>query len=144
MTTIAYCLKRKQVATDSRATDDGVIVTDECLKHCRRGGVDFFICGTVSDEEPIMRAFLAKRRKISKAVDDSAALAWDGITLWDISAEKGILHWFPVMDQRGAIGSGREYALAALDAGATPRKAVEAAKKRDTNTGGNVVVYYLK
>lgn len=132
------------MATDSRTTDEGVIISDESLKHYERAGVDFFICGTVSDEESIIRGFLARRRKISKAVAEADAYAWDGSKLYEVSAEKGVLHWYEVIDKQGAIGSGREYALAAFDAGATPRQAVIAAKKRDTATGGKVVVYKLK
>jgi hypothetical protein len=144
MTTICYSLHRMQVATDSRATDDGVIISDDATKHYERDGVDFFICGTVSDEEPLMAAFLAKRRRVSKTLDDAEALAWDGKTLFNISAEAGKLHWYAVIDKQGAIGSGREYALAALDDGKTPRQAVIAAKKRDTCTGGKVVTYKLR
>jgi hypothetical protein len=133
-----------EVATDSRATDEGVIVSDNSVKHYEREGVDFFICGTVSDEEPLMAAFLAKRKRVSKTLNDAEALAWDGTTLFNISAEDGRLHWYPALDQFGAIGSGSKYALAAFDAGATPRQAVIAAKKRDTCTGGKVVTYKLK
>lgn len=144
MTTIVYDLYRMQVATDSRATDEGVIISDSAIKHYEREGVHFFICGTTSDEAPIMKGFLSRRRKISSAVDEASAYAWDGKALWDISAEKGVLHWYEVIDTRGAIGSGREYALAALDEGKTPRQAVIAAKKRDTCTGGKVVTYRLR
>jgi ATP-dependent protease HslVU (ClpYQ) peptidase subunit len=37
-----------------------------------------------------------------------------------------------------AIGSGRDFALAAMDLGASPAEAVEAAAKRDTITGGKI------
>lgn len=144
ITTITFCLRRMQVATDSRATDEGVIISDDSIKHYERQGVEFWICGTVSDEEAVMRGFLSRRRKVSKAVGDASAFAWDGVTLYQIDAEPGTLHWYEVLDTRGAIGSGRDYALAALDAGATPRQAVIAAKKRDTCTGGKVVAYKLR
>jgi len=41
-----------------------------------------------------------------------------------------------------AIGSGREYALGAMLAGASPLAAVRIAKKLDTATGGSVKVFY--
>lgn len=44
----------------------------------------------------------------------------------------------PIRTTRHAIGSGSEYALGAILAGAHPRKAVEIAGKLDTNTGGPV------
>lgn len=41
------------------------------------------------------------------------------------------------------MGSGRDYALGAMDAGAAPRRAVEIAKRRDIYTGGRVQVIDL-
>jgi ATP-dependent protease HslVU (ClpYQ) peptidase subunit len=38
-----------------------------------------------------------------------------------------------------ATGSGREFALAAMDLGASPKEAVEAAAKRDMMTGGTIM-----
>lgn len=37
-----------------------------------------------------------------------------------------------------AIGSGRDFALAAMDMGATAKEAVEMAAKRDVYTGGTI------
>jgi ATP-dependent protease HslVU (ClpYQ) peptidase subunit len=45
-----------------------------------------------------------------------------------------------VDDQIYAIGSGAEYALGAIDAGATPKRAVEIACKRDDGSKGPVVL----
>lgn len=42
------------------------------------------------------------------------------------------------LDRKFAIGSGRDYALAALDCGRTASGAVRVAIKRDSNCGGNV------
>lgn len=42
-----------------------------------------------------------------------------------------------------AIGSGREYAIGAMMAGASPYEAVKIAIKNDLNSGGKVVVYSL-
>jgi ATP-dependent protease HslVU (ClpYQ) peptidase subunit len=38
-----------------------------------------------------------------------------------------------------ALGSGDAYAIGAMEAGATPREAVEIAAKRNTHTGGQIV-----
>ena len=43
-----------------------------------------------------------------------------------------------------AIGSGYQYAIAAMDLGASPERAVQAAMKRDPNTGGTLRVVALK
>lgn len=42
------------------------------------------------------------------------------------------------MDRPFAIGSGRDFALAAMDMGASAKEAVEAAAKRDVYTGGTI------
>ncbi|MOA55862.1 hypothetical protein D3C78_1797360 [compost metagenome] len=42
------------------------------------------------------------------------------------------------MDQPYAIGSGLAYALGAMDMGADAERAVQAAAKRDTATGGRI------
>lgn len=48
-----------------------------------------------------------------------------------------------VETEYAALGSGYPYAMAALDAGATPEKAIEVAIKRDVFSGGDVQVYEL-
>lgn len=46
-------------------------------------------------------------------------------------------------EEYATIGSGADYALAALDAGATPEEAMEIAKKRDAFSGGETFVEEL-
>lgn len=50
---------------------------------------------------------------------------------------------YPLDVEYYAIGSGGDYALAALDGGATPEKAMEVAKFRDVFSGGETFVEYL-
>jgi ATP-dependent protease HslVU (ClpYQ) peptidase subunit len=49
-----------------------------------------------------------------------------------------------VMEDIYAIGSGAPYALGAIDAGASPKKAVEIAANRDDGSGHPIVVLRLK
>lgn len=51
---------------------------------------------------------------------------------------------FPLSMDYYAIGSGSDYALAALDAGASPEAAMEVAKLRDTHSGGQTFVELLQ
>jgi len=50
---------------------------------------------------------------------------------------------YPLDVEYFAIGSGSDYALAALDGGASPEKALEVAKFRDVFSGGDTFVEYL-
>lgn len=47
---------------------------------------------------------------------------------------------FELQEDYHAVGSGADYALAALDAGATPEQAMEVAKARDVFSGGETFV----
>lgn len=47
---------------------------------------------------------------------------------------------YPIDEEYYAVGSGSDFALAALDAGATPEQAMEVAKKRDAFSGGETFV----
>lgn len=50
---------------------------------------------------------------------------------------------YPLHCEYYAIGSGSDYALAALDAGVTPEEAMEVAKYRDTHSGGETFIELL-
>jgi ATP-dependent protease HslVU (ClpYQ) peptidase subunit len=143
ITTICFCLHSRKVAHDGRVTSDGEIISDTRDKRIQKHNIDFFFAGNFCDTDEIVDAFHKRRRKIRKTID-STALAWDGKTLWDITATAGELTWHPVASEYGAIGSGASYALVALKDGKTPRQAVITAKKSDSNTGGKVVTHKLK
>lgn len=143
MTTIAYCLQRRQIAVDSRITAGHEICTDAAKKWHERDGVLIVMAGDVAGCEEVIQAMQKGRHRLRKSID-VVAYAWNGKSLFEITADGGELDWHPVVDDRGAIGSGSAYALAAMDKGATPRQAVLAAMKRDTNTGGKVQVIRLR
>jgi len=105
--------------------------------------IEFFFAGDVGSFLEVAEAFVKKTHKIRKGVD-AQALAWDGLDLFDLSAEKGVLSWHPVVARRGAIGGGAPYAAVALDSGCTPKQAVLAAIKKHTGTGGKVRSYRLR
>jgi hypothetical protein len=144
MTTIAWCLWSKTVATDSRVVNDstGELVSDSANKRYDRGPVVLFMSGALSDIDEMGNAFIAGKHRVRKALD-SHALAWNGEKLFELIADGGELSWHPVVTYRGAIGSGASYAQAALDAGATPYQAVKAAAKRNVFTGGKVIIHKL-
>lgn len=62
-------------------------------------------------------------------------------TMWEFC---GTLTAMPITEPYHVAGTGMAAALGALDAGATPQRAVEIAIKRDAYSGGDVVVERLK
>ena len=144
MTTIAYDLNRREVATDGRVTesDSGDIATDEGVKMYSRAGLMVFMAGDLADVDETVNAFIACSHRVRKTMDVHG-LIWTGTKLFEIVSSFGLLDWHQVVAATGAIGSGAPYAIAALDSGATPRAAVAAAAKRNCFTGGKIRVYKL-
>lgn len=50
-------------------------------------------------------------------------------------------NWMELPDKFFAVGSGMQYALAAMSLGKTPKEAVEVASKHDVSTGMGVLEY---
>ena len=77
-----------------------------------------------------------------------AQSAKDGDTSFEaLVMDGGFLYYYDqelvpatIDDPIYAIGSGSDYALGAIDAGATPKRAVEIACARDDSSGGPIVV----
>lgn len=139
MTTIAY--RDGVIAADSRIIQDSVIVTDDYNKIIKQGDLVFALAGTVADFQVFMDSWDSptKAKKL-----DVNALVWDGKGVLDCySNDKGIVCQ-PLCAEYWAIGSGASYAITAMDMGATAAEAVKMAKRRDTNTGGNVDVFKLR
>lgn len=135
MTTIAY--KDGVIAYDSRATRGSVITDDDCEKLQEVKGVHFLCTGATCDFDALIAAYFGNA---APAPIEASGYAVDGGALWLISCDDKTGFWKSRirLDRVDAIGSGSEFALTAMDMGATAAEAVEMAKKRDTNTGGLV------
>ena len=135
MTTIAY--KDGIIAYDSRFTSSDVIEDDDGEKCYIRDGVYFFISGSVCDYEALVDSYfagVAVRKNI-----DAMAFVFGGGQLYTTSVHLGKF-WVckERMDVHGAIGSGRKFALAFMDAGMNAEDAIKGTCKRDIYTGGTV------
>lgn len=145
MTTIAY--KDRVIAYDSRFTRDGVIVSDEGSKKVETEDNIFFLAGA-EDEWPIFIEAYEKGAepkflpKVSALVacKNTKALYYAGCWTTDggaVAVHRAIAH------NPEAIGSGRSFALAAMDCGKSAVEAVNAAAKRCIYTGGTINSYTL-
>jgi ATP-dependent protease HslVU (ClpYQ) peptidase subunit len=139
MTTIAY--RDGILAADGRTTYGNTIFTDNNKKiHRLSDGALFALCGDVSYVQPMLDAL----------EDDEAELpiAEEGSSFTAVIVEKnGKLRLY---EGRGgyialdapyyAFGSGEEYAIGAMDMGASAEEAVKVASGRDLGTGGVIQI----
>jgi ATP-dependent protease HslVU (ClpYQ) peptidase subunit len=135
MTTIAY--KNGVIAYDSQITSGSTITYDDYEKCHEVKGVKFVLSGYMCDYPKLIAAWFGE--PVTGTVEASA-LVFDGEALcYAAYSEKDGLCKTPIWLERPyAIGSGQDFALVAMDMGATAAEAVHAAKKRDTATGGTV------
>ena len=134
MTTIAY--KDGIIAYDGRITRSHQIVYDDFDKCLDRDGVKFVCSGSTADFEGLISAYFGGEAPNCSAV---ALVVADG-GVWHSAVDENSGFWKAplIMDRPYAIGSGSEYALTAMDMGASAYQAVEMAMKRDSCTGGKI------
>lgn len=141
MTTIVY--RDGVIAYDSRKTAGGTITSDCHDKHESRGGVHFFFAGSVCDREDFIAGYLSGENvrpmdcgaiTIQEGSVYSSGVLDDG-RIWKCPIDKGDCY---------AMGSGQEFAWGAMEMGATAVEAVEAAKRRDVYSGGEVRVFEVR
>lgn len=140
MTTIAY--RDRTMAGDSQATGGGIItslVTAKCFKF---NGALLGVSGLFGDNLKIIKWFMndmpAERPKIN---EDSEAIIVTNKGLFALWEKQFMVH---LDDCRFySIGSGSRIALGAMQMGATPVEAVEAAMEFDIYTGGKIVSFKL-
>lgn len=144
MTTIAY--KDGVIAYDSRISADNLILDDEHEKHIEKDGIHFFLSGSTGDWQDFIDSCCAGL-DIVRDLDVSALIIDQG-KLYRSSIEKirdGFRIWkSPIrMNQTIAVGSGRDFAIAFMDAGLSAYDAVVATTKRDMWTGGIIRIHNL-
>lgn len=142
MTTIAYDHKNKQIAIDSRANANGVIATERKNKIVKNNLGIWFLCGSVCDLEDFVK--LTKNDIISKDLDlDASGLRITNGVVSVVYVNDGVFCEY-LIDYNICLGSGRDFALAAMDFGKSAREAVKYAMTRDIYTGGKVRVFNVK
>jgi len=140
MTTIAYDKKRGEIAVDSRCTSDGVLCSNNVTKfvHLNGGGMGFFT-GKWSE------VLMLKEQVIDGGKPDPEQL--EEATYIEVRNGKVTEFDGPVgerINRSSAWGSGSEYAVGAMEAGATAAQAVKIAAKYDLATGGKIHVFKVK
>tara|TARA_R110000850_G_scaffold72879_2_gene160051 strand:+ start:415 stop:852 length:438 start_codon:yes stop_codon:yes gene_type:complete len=140
MTTIVYDHKNKQIACDSRLTGGTLIVSDKIEKFKPNDKGMWFFAGAKSDESQIMQ--LEHNDKPEVKPDCSALLVKD--KKCHLVTFNGDYCSISENEYNHSIGSGGEFALAALDFGDSAKEAVEYAITKDSASGGKVHVYDIE
>ena len=132
MTTIAY--DGKQIAVDSRMSQNNRICDDNCKKYIVRGGWVFFMCGNFALYDSFIDAFLEEKPFTKKGEIGSFAVRVIDSKVFDISYNEQ--YNLCEIGSIEAAGTGSDHALIAMDLGKSAVEAVKLAAKRDMYTGG--------
>ncbi len=140
MTTIVFNAETQEIACDSRATGgNGLIVTDKANKCWDVNGDLWFLAGTVADMEEFVTAEIGDTLE-NQLECVAFVIRKDGQFETVYTNEEGRMRVLP-LEYTEAIGSGMDWAVAALDLGLDTREAVKYAMTRDCMSGGAVHVY---
>ena len=141
MTTIVYDHKNRLIACDGRQTSaNGHIRTELCKKWASTDAGLYFMCGTVADFDVFLSEKKERGHKPSISLDITAfTVKSDGVYICAYCEDTGF--WEERLTFNRAIGSGSDYALAALDFNLSALDAVLYASSRDAYTGSTVSVF---
>lgn len=137
MTTVVYSHKEKAIGYDSRASDNGIIITDKFVKLHDSGGVKYFFAGKPADLELLVAMY--EGGLVSDDIPELEAIIIDEGVPYHIYPDNGAIGKSR-LDFDFAIGSGGYWAMSALDFGKDVRGAVKYAFTRDSFSGGKINV----
>jgi len=140
MTTLAY--KDGIVAYDGLSTAGDMIVSHNHDKKVVINSIVFVYAGTVCEKDSLISAYLMGEKEVDAKVEmfvinsgEISVVSTDEGKIWEDKLE---------LTECYALGSGREYAMAAMDAGLSAKEAVKIASKRDLFTGGKIRTVRVK
>lgn len=143
MTTIVYDHKLKLIAFDGREFSGGYIKSDSVMKYKEADGKFWFMAGSVCDEDRFIDRFLSGKTDKPSFPIDATAIVVDNKAAWIYGITDEGECFKHQIEYNDAIGSGAQFALAALDFGKAAAEAVAYAATKDSRTGGNIIVFDL-
>lgn len=138
MTTIVFSHKENKIAVDSRVSSSGgfIFTDEEDKKKVMSNGDVLFLAGVDGDHELLYESWPA----IPEGLECEGFMVSDG-KAYDIVIEESGRLIKVLCRYDHARGSGSDFAITALDMGASADEAVKMAMKRDKSTGGKINVY---
>lgn len=110
---------------------------DASEKMLQRNGVTFFLCGATCDYDLLIGMYFGEK---SELVPEANAFAIDGGIVYRVGCTTDGNFWKAAVEYNDSIGSGSDWALAAMDFGKSAKQAVKYAATRDSCTGGKIRV----
>ena len=138
MTTVAYNHRDKQIAVDGRVTSDGLICSDRSIKYVETEDQVFLYTSSGDDGAQLIDVYLGAEPSKDN-YESTVMLTCDGVVFL-MTYDNGKLDQWSLLENT-AIGSGGDFALAAMDFGKDAREAVEYAATRNVFTGGRITVF---
>ncbi len=141
MTTIVY--KNNLIAYESLLTHNGIVTDDDYDKRIISKGVSFFFVGPVPDYQVFISLYEGGPGKPGAC---AAAIIYDHGELLQGGIDEDDSFWKEPIDRKKslALGSGRSFALGAIDMGASAYMAVKMAVKRDCYSGGRIRTFKVR
>jgi ATP-dependent protease HslVU (ClpYQ) peptidase subunit len=140
MTVIAY--KEGIIAYDSRLTSGNIIESDKHNKMTVYNGHRFFFAGSRCDEERFIDAWFGNHGiniEVTAFVLDNKNMLYR----CGVDNDTGLWKEPVIMNRHKSIGSGSNFATAAMDFGKSAKEAVKYAITRDNSCGGIVRSYVI-
>lgn len=132
------------VAYDSRACMENVISSDDFDKVRVRGDVYYIGAGAAHNIDRVIDIYLSGEPYIGESFECCVWMSRGDGTLYQIFSDSvGPIEYDILRSGINTLGSGQEFAMAAMDLGLTPREAVKYAMTRDTGTGGKIRQFKL-
>ncbi len=141
MTTIVYDHKNKQIACDSRTTNGYMITNDKAVKWLDKDSIKWFLSGRRGENLTFVTNF--KELDAANEALDNFGFFIDDKVVYLANISEGYFRSCDMVCNKG-IGSGGDFAMAALDFGKTAKEAVEYAITKDYCSGGKVHVYDIE
>lgn len=135
----------KVVVYDSRACIDSVISSDNYEKSKVIDGVYYIGAGASHEVNRLIDIYLSGEPYTGEVLNACVWMSKGDGTLYQISSDaNGPVTYDILQSEINTMGSGQEFAMAAMDLGLTPKQAVKYTMTRDTGTGGKIRQFKLK
>lgn len=141
MTTIAYHHESRRIAVDGRVTAGDLIACDSYEKWRAVGDEVWFLSGATCDFDRFVAYHTKDTTGKPEHIISCSGVVASASGCYEVGITPDGEPWRSLSPYNVAVGSGRDFALAAMDHGGSASSAVRYASTRDTGTGGVVSVF---
>jgi len=141
MTTIAF--DGKYIAADGRETFGSIVASDTVDKFYKKGDIVYCLAGAVDECIRFVADFKEKESFFFEKSDCCGFMVDAGIVYY-VCIFDGLFYKCPQGRDKFALGSGMQFAIAAMDHNCDALSAITYTAKRDTKTGGDITIYEVE